>query len=86
MIRTITDFINIIEVFYSIFESSVYYWFLLGDICPSEFDYQFGTCSKRFEGEEIERHESMCKKRTMGTGKAFLTPHVSNTHYNIIFW
>ena len=46
-------------------------------MCPLEFHYQFGTCSKIFQGSNNDDNEANCKERTMGTGKPFVLPHVS---------
>ena len=51
---------------------------LIGNVCPPGFYYQFGTCSKILKGADKMENEAMCKENTMGTGKAFIAPHVSN--------
>ena len=50
--------------------------FCTGDICPAEFDYRFGTCSKTYQEDDTNGQEQVCKEDTMGTGKASILPHV----------
>ena len=50
-------------------------WFIFistGKICPDDFVYRFGTCSKKMEKDETQT----CKEATLGTGKSFIMPHV----------
>ena len=47
-------------------------WISTGKICPEDFVYRFGTCSKKMEKDETQT----CKEATMGTGKSFKLPHV----------
>jgi hypothetical protein len=55
----------------------LYIHFCTGDICPPEFDYRFGTCSKTYQEDDTNGQEEVCKEDTMGTGKASILPHVS---------
>ena len=55
----------------------LYIHFCTGDICPPEFDYRFGTCSKTYQEDDTNDQQEVCKEDTMGTGKASILPHVS---------
>ena len=54
--------------------------FLPGDVCPPKFQYIFGTCVTRLDGERKDDYDKKCKDITMGAGKTFIMPHVSAIH------
>ena len=56
---------------------------LTGKVCPRGFAYRFGTCYKILHNNDVSANEVECKEATIGTGRAFVMPHVSFNARNV---